>query len=93
MRFLLYEQNFHDKNRKFIERMVRILGWEFGIGKNIDNYDVIYSPCDSIDTSSYKDKKFIFGPHFSVYPDHKMDKITYTNNGTSHDNASSIANP
>jgi hypothetical protein len=80
MRFLLYELNFHDKNRKFIERMVRILGWNFGIGKDIDNYDVIYSPCDSIDTLSYKDKKFIFGPHFSVYPDHKMDKITYTNN-------------
>jgi hypothetical protein len=80
MRFLLYNTNLHVKNREFIEVMVRMLGWEFGIGNEIENYDIIYSPIDPIDTSKYKEKKFIFGPHFSVYPDHKVESITYTNN-------------
>ena len=36
---------------------------------NLSQFDVIYSPCSPINVSMYKSSKFIFGPHFSVFPD------------------------
>jgi hypothetical protein len=80
MRFLLYNTNLHVKNMEFIETMVKMLGWTFGIGRNISDYDIIYSPLEPIDTSQYKDKKFIFGPHFSVYPESSVEAIKYVDN-------------
>lgn len=43
---------------------------------DISSFDMIYSPSIAIDVSKYPNAKFIFGPHFSVFP-HKnaMDKI------------------
>lgn len=39
-------------------------------------YDVIYSPFCPIDVKQYPYVKFLFGPHFSVFPDPKqMDQI------------------
>jgi len=35
---------------------------------DLSKYDAIYSPTTPIDTSKYPNSKFIFGPHFSVFP-------------------------
>jgi len=45
--------------------------------KDIDNFDLttfdcIYSPSTPIDISKYPNTRFIFGPHFSVFPDNKL---------------------
>lgn len=35
-------------------------------------FDFVYSPSDPIDVSKYPSVSFIFGPHFSVFPDKKL---------------------
>ena len=48
---------------------------------NLNNFDVIFSPCSPINVSNYKSSKFIFGPHFSVFPDkNHMDLINGNKN-------------
>jgi hypothetical protein len=42
---------------------------------NIDEADCVYSPTEYIDVSLYPDKKFIFGPHFSVFPNEASRKL------------------
>lgn len=39
--------------------------------ENVDltQFDVVYSPCTPIDVSKYPNSNFLFGPHFSVYPE------------------------
>ena len=34
----------------------------------------------NLDTSKYPNKKFIFGPHFSVFPNNKLYEIKNINN-------------
>lgn len=47
---------------------------------NLSKYDVIYSPSTPIDVKKYTNKKFIFGPHFSVFPEkHQMNIIRGNN--------------
>ena len=36
---------------------------------NYNQFDIIYSPCCPINVSKYPNTKFIFGPHFSVFPE------------------------
>ena len=38
-------------------------------------WDVIYSPAIPINSSLYPKTRFLFGPHFSVYPDNKLMNI------------------
>jgi hypothetical protein len=48
---------------------------------NLNNFDIIYSPSRPIDVKKYPNTKFIFGPHFSVYPDsNQMNLISGNNN-------------
>ena len=43
-------------------------------------FDAVYSPCEHINTNKYPYVKFIFGPHFSVFPEkNQMDMIRTTN--------------
>lgn len=43
---------------------------------NLYNFDAVYSPSQPINVGKYPNTKFIFGPHFSVFPDEKhMDII------------------
>jgi len=43
-------------------------------------YDAVFSPSNAIEVNNYPNIKFIFGPHFSVFPEsHSMDKIRYKN--------------
>jgi len=41
----------------------------------ISNFDCIYSPSKPIDVSKYPSSFFLFGPHFSVFPDHHLSLI------------------
>ena len=80
MKKVLIIGNFHHKNYEGLDRILNHLKYEFKHTNDIsdiENYDIIYSPGCPIDTSRYPNKKFIFGPHFSVFPD---DKLTCINN-------------
>ena len=68
---------FHHKNKQGIEMMLSYLKYTFKWGNiaDINNYDIIYSSSLPIDSSLYPEKKFIFGPHFSVFPTNKLTSI------------------
>lgn len=90
MRFLIIDFNkLHHKNRRGLLDMFQYIqkhinhNMKFVIGNlsNIrENFDVIYSPCSPINTSLYPNKKFIFGPHFSVFPNKLLDSIKNIHN-------------
>ena len=67
--------NFHSKNESGLQKMLEYLKLEHkfsninDINNDIDKYNIIYSPNQPIDSSLYPNKKFIFGPHFSVFPE------------------------
>ena len=67
----------HDKNKIGLINILDHLklSYKFGNLSDINNYDIIYSPSEPINTSLYPNKKFIFGPHFSVFPDNKLLQI------------------
>ena len=46
------------------------------------NFDVVYSPCRPINSSLYPSKRFIFGPHFSVFPNKLLDAINNVHNNS-----------
>lgn len=43
--------------------------------KNLEDYDCVYSPAQPINASLYPNVTFMFGPHFSVFPDSKYATI------------------
>lgn len=50
------------------------------LNMDLSKYDVIYSPCVPIDVRKYPKTKFLFGPHFSVFPNkNAMDLISGNN--------------
>jgi hypothetical protein len=75
--FLIINSSLHHKNKIGIEKILSYLKWnyKYGTEQDIINFDIIFSPGLPIDVSKYPNKKFIFGPHFSVFPDHKMNLI------------------
>ena len=85
MKILLIKSGIHIKNLNFLLNCKRIQINEHDINE-IDNlilseYDAVYSPCCPIDVSKYPNTKFIFGPHFSIFPEqHHMDMIRKNNN-------------
>ena len=70
--------NFHSKNESGLKKILEYLKIEHkfsdinNIKNDIDNYNIIYSPNQAIDSSVYLNKKFIFGPHFSVFPEDSL---------------------
>lgn len=81
MRILVIKSNIHVKNLNFILNCKKIdftiIDWVDDFYKiDISCFDAVYSPCDPIDISIYPNTKFIFGPHFSVFPEkNQMDII------------------
>ena len=69
--------DFHHKNKIGLINILEYLklSYKFGKVSDIENYDIIYSPSQPLNTALYPNKKFIFGPHFSVFPDNKLLKI------------------
>jgi len=74
---LLIIGNFHHKNMTGLELLLTEIkfSYKFGNINEINDYEIIYSPTIPIDTSKFPDKKFIFGPHFSVFPDNRLLQI------------------
>ena len=74
---LLVIGDLHHKNRYGLILIINHLGWEIKFGglHDIPDFDVIYSPSQPIDGKKYPNKRFIFGPHFSVFPDNKINMI------------------
>lgn len=77
MKVLIIMSFLHHKNKSGIEMMLEHLQWEYKYGniEDIPNYDAIYFPDQPYDSSIYPKKIFIFGPHFSMYPDDKLLQI------------------
>ena len=70
----------HHKNQQALDRYKNIT---YDVITNIDElknqdltkYDCIFSPNTPVDVSLYPNMKFLFGPHFSIFPDEKFEKI------------------
>jgi hypothetical protein len=71
-KILVINSFLHEKNKQGLIKMLQYLQCEYRIGtvNDIPNYDIIYSPSQDINTSLYPKQKFIFGPHFSTFPNH-----------------------
>lgn len=67
----------HHKNKIGMELIAKHLGADLHYGSSADirSFDVIYCPSGPEDVSAYPSKKFIFGPHFSVFPDKKYKRL------------------
>lgn len=71
---LLVLGKFHHKNMIGLKLLLKSICLEYKYGNinEINEYNIIYSPNYPVDTSKYPNKKFIFGPHFSVFPDNRL---------------------
>jgi hypothetical protein len=77
MRLLLVNINFHRKNEHALRNYRNIkITTIYDINQlnhiNLSEFDCVYSPALPIDVSRYPNTKFLFGPHFSVFPDHNI---------------------
>ena len=62
---------YHHKNQWFLEIFFK----EY-ITNSIKDADVIFSAHTYFNTENFKDKLFIFGPHFSIFPNNIVRKIS-----------------
>lgn len=77
MKIHIYNKNFHIKNKLFLQKFIDEHHEEVS---NINDAEIVYSPDTFIDITRYPNKKFIFGPHFSVFPNN----LTYQFNNIHH---------
>ena len=79
MKILIFG-NFHHKNMEGFNMLFEYLNYSITNDINeIIECDYIISPSNPIDTSKYPNKKFIFGPHFSLFPDNRLYQINNVN--------------
>lgn len=73
MRIHIAEGFVHHKNLDGMIKIINHLGWE-----RVDfiKSDIIWSPSIHLHSENYPNKKFIFGPHFSVFPDHNVRRLS-----------------
>jgi len=70
----LHRSNTNNTNNSNIQEIEYKIGT--GTIADIQNYDIIYNPSKEINTSLYPNKKFIFGPHFSTFPNnHQLQSL------------------
>ena len=85
MKILFIKSSIHHKNLHFILNCKQIHFYIVNSVKDIINidlsqFDAVYSPCEPIHVKKYPNTKFIFGPHFSVFPEkNQMDIIRVKN--------------
>lgn len=73
---ILFLGNCHHKNKEGYSLLFKYLKYTVTTNiYDIDNCDYIISPSHPIDTSKYPNKKFIFGPQLSLYPDNRLYQI------------------
>lgn len=80
MKILYLNTGMHNKNQHALNHYKNIEFVTIHSPEQIRNYDLslfdcVYSPCEPIDVSLYPNTKFLFGPHFSIFPDEKLLKI------------------
>jgi hypothetical protein len=81
---LLFINQIHHKNLNAVRsykniNITEIPSVDYINNINLSEYDFVYSPSEPIDIKKYPKTKFIFGPHFSVIPDNKIDIIKENN--------------
>lgn len=62
---------FHEKNTKGLYKILNYLKYTFDHTNDCTDftkYDVIISPSKPLEAHKWPTKKFIFGPHFGIYP-------------------------
>ena len=84
MKLLLLDRDFHHKNREALYAYKNIQITPYYNPPEIDHfnlseYDAVYSPTYPIDVSKYPNIRFIFGPHFSVFPEANLQWINGAN--------------
>ena len=81
MKFLIINGFLHHKNKEALSKILDNMGIPYTEGRenDIEDYDIIYMPSTLYDTSKYPNKKFIFGPHYSVFPNNELLKINNKN--------------
>tara|TARA_A100001011_G_C14313139_1_gene846640 strand:+ start:6 stop:2879 length:2874 start_codon:yes stop_codon:yes gene_type:complete len=79
---LILNHNFHHKNKKGLEMICEYLNYNiiYGNENDISKADVIYCPSRPFDASKYPNKRFVFGPQLSIFPDNKLQNIHNKNN-------------
>jgi len=88
MKILLYKnEGSHHKNNNALQNYKNIDFFTINSINDVDNlneYDCLISLCEPINVVNYPNLLFIFGPHFSVFPDDKLNLIkgknSYYNN-------------
>jgi len=78
---ILIIDSFHHKNMVGLKLLLHNINYEYKFGTidEINSFDIVYSPNNPINTSIYPSKKFIFGPHFSIFPNNKLLSINNIN--------------
>lgn len=81
---ILIIDSFHHKNMTGLKLLLNNINYEYKFGNinEINDFDIVYSPNNPIDASNYPSKKFIFGPHFSIFPNNKLLSINNINKNT-----------
>jgi hypothetical protein len=77
MKVLFIKSHIHHKNFNFILKCKQINFYIVDSINQINNidlnsFDAVISPCDTIDVSKYPNTKFIFGPQFSIFPEDRL---------------------
>lgn len=88
IKVLIIIDNLHHKNKQGLNLIIDYIEHHYkdkfqisyGNVSDIENYDIIYSSCNPITLLDYPTKKFIFGPHFSVFPDNKINILLNQSN-------------
>lgn len=80
MKIIYLNVNMHQKNEnallKYKNNYCVVNSVDYLNKLSLEKFDCVYSPYLPIDVSKYPDVKFIFGPHFSVFPEiHHMNII------------------
>lgn len=78
MNILFVNPDIHAKNLNALTKYNIIITSVYNANLDtidLSKYDVVYSPSHPIDVSKYPGVKFIFGPHFSVFPEQTQMKM------------------
>lgn len=82
MRVLFINENMHTKNLNALLKynISLTIYYDTNLDKvDLSQFDVVYSPSQTIDVKKYPNTKFIFGPHFSVFPENNLEIIKSKN--------------
>lgn len=72
--FLNKPKSFHHMNRAGFFAMVEKLG--FSLVESLKEADIVYSPARFLNTKRHCNKIYIFGPHFSTFPNKQANSLS-----------------